>query len=222
MKEGLKKITDFILDCVFPHSCFVCGASDTYFCSVCRRVEWFANPNGIFETQIDSPLNQVISLTRYTAGQSAAKLIEDFKYSFIDAAGVEINYWLKNTTWLSQKIGECDLIIPVPLHRRRLAERGYNQADTIARYLGTIINRPVNSSVLIRARPTKQQATLNRNERLKNVVDAFACVSKKNIINKKIFLIDDVYTTGSTMRECTRILRATGAESVCGFTLARG
>lgn len=222
MKEGIKKITDFVLDCVFPHSCFLCGASDTYFCTTCHTVDWFTKPTGIFAAPFDSSVHMVTSLTRYVAGQGAARLIEDFKYSFIGSAGAEIHTWIKNTSWLSQRVGECDIIIPVPLHRRRLAERGYNQAEIIAGYVGGIINRPVDSSFLVRARSTKQQAKLTRAERITNITDAFVCYPSTKITGQKILLIDDVYTTGSTVYECAEVLRTAGAQTVSVFTLARG
>ena len=222
MTEGWNRFSNFLFDYIFPHYCLNCGKSDIYFCASCRTAEWFADPPGIFDYPDNSVLNQVVSLTRYTAGHSVARLIEDFKYSWLNQASQEIGHWLKNTAWLSKKIGDCDLVVPIPLHKRRLAERGFNQAEVIAQYVSLFTNRPLCNSVLIRARSTKQQATLNREDRIKNVVAAFRCVDQKKIVDKNILLVDDVYTTGSTMHECAKILLVAGAKKVSGFTLARG
>jgi len=224
MKEGMKKLTDFLLDCVFPYFCLQCGASDVYFCFLCRQADWFKNPTGIFVhgNEIDSSLTRIISLTKYNSEVDAARLIEDFKYGFINQASTEINVWLKNTAWLNKEIADCDLIIPVPLHRRRFAERGFNQAEIIAGFMSTIIHRPIDFLSLIRAKSTKQQAKLGREKRLKNVIDAFVCKNKEKIVGQNILLVDDVYTTGATLEECAKVLLATGAKNVSSFTLAHG
>lgn len=222
MKEGWNQFVDFLFDCIFPHYCLSCGKLDIYFCASCQTAEWFAHPPGIFDYPDNLVPDQVVSLTRYTAGHSVARLIEDFKYSWLNQSSQEIGHWLKNTLWLKEKIGECDIIIPIPLHKRRLAERGFNQAEVIAHYISLLINRQLCDSALIRTRSTKQQATLNRTDRIKNVVAAFKCVNQEKIVAKNILLVDDVYTTGSTMRECAKVLLAAGAKTVSGFTLARG
>jgi len=117
---------------------------------------------------------------------------------------------------------QFDYIVPVPLHWRRYATRGYNQAVEIARVLGAQSGKPV-LCCLVRSRHTRTQTELSADARTKNVRDAFEVKqSYKNIIrNKRILLVDDVLTTGSTMKECIRALRLERPLSIIGVVAAR-
>jgi competence protein ComFC len=109
-------------------------------------------------------------------------------------------------------------LIPVPLHKAKLRERGYNQSEIFAKHLAGKLNTPVNDQYLIRKRYTLSQTHLNREEREKNVADAFYCAKK--LSGEKILLIDDVITTGSTVNACTEALKRAGADIVDVFVLA--
>jgi ComF family protein len=112
-------------------------------------------------------------------------------------------------------------IVPVPLHRRRLRERGFNQSLLLA---GEVERRravPVLSGVLEKGRDTPSQSTLKRTERLKNLRGAFILVKRGVIEGKKLLLLDDVYTTGATVTECAGVLLKGGAAGVDVVTLAR-
>jgi ComF family protein len=113
----------------------------------------------------------------------------------------------------------ADVIIPVPLHTARQAERGYNQAALLARIVSQEVGVPIGETALVRAKATQQQALLKAVERRENVRDAFAC--RGDVRGKHVVLVDDVCTTGSTLEACAAALRASGAASVCAFTLAR-
>lgn len=115
----------------------------------------------------------------------------------------------------------CDLVVPVPLHKTRLKERGFNQSLFLARELAAIHNLPVDYIHLKRIRATDPQINLKEKERVKNVRGAFAAANGKVFIDKHILLIDDVYTTGATIRECGRILKRAGAKGIDVLTLAR-
>jgi ComF family protein len=110
--------------------------------------------------------------------------------------------------------GTADIIIPVPLHSTRLRERGFNQSAVLARHFAEICPLQVLEKVLIRQRPTPTQTRLKKGERRKNVAGAFVCTDPVLIQGKHVLLIDDVYTTGSTLNECAKVLRDAGAESV--------
>jgi ComF family protein len=109
----------------------------------------------------------------------------------------------------------------VPLDRKKLRSRGYNQSEELARELSKIVKVPAISDVLLKTRPTKPQMELSGQERAKNLLNVFAIKNPEKIRDKKIFLVDDVYTTGSTMEECAKTLRQAGAKSVWGIALAR-
>ena len=122
-----------------------------------------------------------------------------------------------------------DLIIPVPLHNKKIKHRGYNPSFLLAREWDAITRTledglpviPISEDILLRTRWTKSQTGLGRKERLKNIKNAFSVNDSSRINGKKILLIDDVYTTGATAEECTKVLLAAGASRVDVLTLAR-
>lgn len=114
-----------------------------------------------------------------------------------------------------------DILIPVPLHRCRLRQREFDQALALARYLSQGVHIACEAEVLIRQRDTRSQVGLKVAERDRNVRGAFDVRQPQSIRGKAVLLIDDVYTTGATVKECARILRRAGAEWVGVYTLAR-
>ncbi|MEN6351332.1 MAG: ComF family protein [Syntrophomonas sp.] len=115
-----------------------------------------------------------------------------------------------------------DLIIPVPVSASNLRQRGFNQTELLARQIGKELKVGVNANYLFRIKETPSQRELTREEREKNLLCAFEIKDKTKIYRKNILLVDDVYTTGSTIRECTRVLLEAGAERVSVITWATG
>ena len=118
-------------------------------------------------------------------------------------------------------LNHVDLIMPVPLHGRRLREREFNQSLLLADLIGRHVHLPVSFTNLIRTRPSQAQTTLPRKKRLKNLRSAFALRRPDAVARKHILLIDDVYTTGTTVNECAKTLRKAGSADVYVLTLAR-
>ena len=113
------------------------------------------------------------------------------------------------------------MIVPVPLHKRRLKRRGYNQASLISQDLGKLMDIPVVDGCLVRIKEAKPQVdTESVEERWNNVKSAFCCVDDR-VVGKRILIIDDVCTTGATMESCARVLKEGGASSVWGLSVAR-
>jgi ComF family protein len=113
-----------------------------------------------------------------------------------------------------------DVVVPVPLHEGRLRRRGFNQAAHLARELSRRVGMTVDEGILIRHRPTAAQVDLDAKQRKENVRDAFRCINR-GAADKRVLLIDDVCTTGSTLEACAVALRHGGARSVQALTLAR-
>jgi ComF family protein len=121
----------------------------------------------------------------------------------------------------SQQNLQADLVVPVPLHRQRERERGYNQADLIARPLARQLGLPYRAVLLVRTRPRPNKQILTLEERWDSVRGAFATHPGSQVDNLRVLLVDDVMTTGATLDACARALRAAGAKSVIGLTVAR-
>jgi ComF family protein len=113
------------------------------------------------------------------------------------------------------------LIMPVPLHPKRLRERGFNQSLLLARHVSRRIHIDLDFLSLRRVRYTPPQASLAKHQRLQNVQGAFELKNSDAVKGRSILLVDDVVTTGNTLNECARILRKAGAEKVFGLSLAR-
>ena len=115
----------------------------------------------------------------------------------------------------------ADVVVPVPLHRQRERERGYNQADLIARPLARKLGLPYRAVLLVRTKPRPDKHILSLEERWDSVRGAFATRPGTQVDNLRVLLIDDVMTTGATLDACARALRVAGAKSVIGLTVAR-
>ena len=114
-----------------------------------------------------------------------------------------------------------DVLVPIPLHRKRKVKRGYNQAELLAREIGSRMGIPVRTDLLVRVKNTVPLKQLNPKERQNNLKKAFN-MARNDVKLKTILLVDDIYTTGSTMDEAARTLMAAGVECVCFVALACG
>jgi ComF family protein len=167
-------------------------------------------------------------LRRAAAGFSYAhpfvrRIIRDHKYLGIALAGGAVRalaarWAVKHAPAL---YGACETVVPLPLHPARERERGFNQADAVAKALADAIGAGVRRDTVIRERNTRPQAKLEEG-RDENVEGAFSVPRPERCAGKTFLLVDDVWTTGSTMRSCARALLDAGARSVSGFALAAG
>lgn len=141
-----------------------------------------------------------------------------------------LDFKFRNMPWLSEALAaelapvlpkDYDLLVPVPLHPKRFHERGYNQSELLAKSLSKQLGIPWQNS-LSRIRHTPHQTGMNREERLKNLDGAFAMHPKAAVAGKRVILVDDVFTTGTTIRQCARVLYQHGAVEILGATLASG
>jgi len=160
---------------------------------------------------------------------SVIKIIKTFKYRFIKEMAIPISWLLKKYVfWLSAArkfnlLTESPIIIPVPLHYRRLNWRGFNQAELIAQSLSEILNCNFDASLIKRTKIIKPQAEIEeREQRINNVRDIFQIIDRDKVKNKTVLLIDDVCTTGATLNEGARILKESGAAKIIGLVFARG
>lgn len=155
--------------------------------------------------------------------QTLMALVHRFKYHGNIRLARPLGRMLLGTYRQFFQAEKIDRIVPVPLHAKRFRRRGFNQAYLLVdAWKGAGFDTPpVEKDVLFRTRRTVPQTGLGRKERVKNIRDAFSVKNREKIDGKKLLLVDDVLTTGATINECARVLRAAGAERVDVLTLAR-
>lgn len=190
-----------------PPWCMKCGkrlAEEGEFCADCRRIQHlFRRGRALYEYE------------------SAAPAIYRFKYGgrreYADFFGEQVAEYLGDFV---RTVGP-DALIPIPLHRKRQAARGYNQAECLARAVGSRLGVPVQAGYLVRVKNTVPLKYENPEERQNNLKKAFN-IARNDVKLKRVILIDDIYTTGSTMDEAAVTLREAGVEEICFIALACG
>lgn len=152
-------------------------------------------------------------------GGALATALRRFKYGARPDLGRPLGHLLRRAAARADL--QADLIVPVPLHPRRLAERGYNQAALLAAELAESLGAPLAARALTRVRHTPPQAQLARDRRLTNVEQAFRLRAPLRVRGRRVLLVDDVATTGATLAACRAELLAAGARSVTALVVAR-
>jgi ComF family protein len=147
--------------------------------------------------------------------------VHAFKYGGNLTQGERLGRLMADHDYPSFRIEDHELIVPVPLHPRRLRQRGFNQSVLLAREISRQRGIPLDFLALRRIVDTEPQAGLKKDERRSNMRSAFSVPDPGRIRGRRILLVDDVHTTGSTLGECARTLLKGGAESVGALTLAR-
>jgi ComF family protein len=164
-------------------------------------------------------LSRLLACAYYADPLKAA--IHQFKYNDLSSLAAPLGELMtKGWQRLTPQKARVDVIVPVPLHRSRERQRGYNQSALLACELGARLLLPVMEGVLIRTRATAPQVDLGIEERKANVKDAFLCVDD-SLASQRVLLVDDVYTSGSTLDAAYSALRKKGVSYTCAFTLAR-
>ncbi len=230
------------VDFFLPPKCPFCGdptdsfSSDRPCPSCLSRIKFFSPPRcprcGIgFPSPSDQdhlcsgclsrepPFAKARSLCPYEG--LIAEIISRFKFGGVASLARPLGILLAEYRDPEFPFSGIDLLIPVPLHTRRLRERGFNQSLLLAREVSRRRSIPLNFAALRRSRQTQPQTQLSGPQRQKNVRGAFEVRSAGAVADKRILLIDDVFTTGATVQECAKALLDAGAKSVDVLTLAR-
>jgi len=211
----LLKILEVLLDLIFPRECAMCGANGKYLCDLCRKKA----------IHYGRPLygNDIFAAYKYEKGLFVIALIEKLKYKFSQEIAEILGYILHErfNDFLRRASQENFVITFVPIHKKRHLWRGFNQAQMIAKVLANLSGLPL-AEYLVKTRNTPPQVGLKRDDRLKNLIGAFALnINFDRQLAKNIILIDDVSTTGATIKECAKVLKAGGAERVIGMVAAK-
>ncbi len=228
-----------LVDAILPPRCLMCGKvihADNTLCSDCfAKINFISKPycehcgrplpNGTDNSLLCSTCLKAKDVFRTCRSairydEFSKKLILDFKFSNRLENKILLSRWLFLAGEDIFKQG-IDIIIPIPLHYMRLFKRKYNQSAILAVSLSKLCNISVDLQSLKKIKHTTPQIQCSGKQRTTNVKNAFQVVSPEKIKGKRILLIDDVYTTGSTLTECAKALKSAGALSVDALTVAR-
>ena len=208
-----------VLDYFFPPICGMCGEiNENYICNNC-----YENIKKIKKCVINEYNNRNFSKHLYIfryEGIIRNKIIE---YKFEDKGYL---YKMFAKIILSDKktcnfIKKYDVIIPVPISKKRKKKRGYNQSELVANELAQKLNQDIWTDIIIKKKDNKPQSELNKLERIKNVEDIYEINKPIEVKNKKVLLLDDIYTTGRTVNEIARKLKQNQTQEIGVITLAK-
>lgn len=241
---SVKNFYDRILDLVYPPVCGICGKFNQDF--LCKKCQKMLEAEAKFEIdQVDNQeyfFENHLYIFKYEG--IIRKLILNYKFnekSFLYKTFV--NFLLKNEKFF-KILKSYDTIIPVPVSSKRMNERGYNQSELLANDIvkqiieissnhmlnGILITQKDNiqklkcecvTDCLIKNKNIIEQSKLNKEQRQKNIQGVYILKNKEKLINKKILLIDDIYTTGSTANECCKVLQKVKPKKIDVFTIAK-
>lgn len=211
---AIQQITNWGLELLFPPRCGNCGRVDSSWCEDCTAL-LYQHPIAPKEKSLSD------NFTVLSSGVHEGMLREslhNLKYlrqtQLASILGARLVPIFEAQSW------QPDFITPVPMHPKRLKERGYNQADLIARAFASVVNIPYIPNALTRTKETISQVGLSAQERQENMRDVFKAQSEE--FGGKIgIIVDDVLTTGATLHECANALYAGGAKTVYGLTITR-
>lgn len=228
---SLNQLKTLVLDLLFPPRCVGCGASGSFLCSQCQSALPHLSPplcakcgkslsSGTLCYDCENHPKEIEGIrSLFPFDRVMRQAILQFKYQNVKALAAPLAQLMGE--YLSAHPLPADTLVPVPLHPRRLRERGYNQSSLLARELAKLASLPIVEGALLRLKNTPPQTRTNSAEdRQSNVAGAFTCRDQR-VEGRRILLIDDVCTSGATLDACATALKAAGATSVWGLTLAR-
>ncbi|MDX1774988.1 MAG: ComF family protein [Desulfobulbales bacterium] len=230
-----------LLDILFPERCLACGTGmksheNISYCASCRQeIRLICEP---FCITCGKPFDQagganhlcgfcLINDWHFQQARAAVgyrspvtEAVKTFKYGG-KMYGLATFAALAQQYLLAQPLPDPDVIVPVPLHNKRLRQRGFNQAFILSKKIFPEWKHKIDPHILFRHQWSRPQTSLTGAERRRNVKNAFKVGRPDKIKNKKVLLVDDVFTTGATVNECARVLMGSHASEVVVFTFAR-
>ncbi len=236
-----QKIIIWLSDLIFPVKCIGCNKFGDYVCRGCLRTISIKKNFECIGCKRNTPFGQTCYLCAKLSSVDQLLIVADYKNSLVEKTlkflkykfirdleqplSILVKEYLKWLT-LDKKFNVFEanpLLVPVPLHPRRLNWRGFNQSELFAKELADTFQMEVASDVIERTTNTTPQADIeDREQRLKNPNGIFKVGKKENLVGREVLLIDDVCTTGATLNECAKILKVNGVTKVVGLVVARG
>jgi ComF family protein len=225
----LEKLWENFLDLLFPPHCVNCGEIGNFFCADCsNKILKIKSQTCPFCKKLSKngktcptchrkyALDAVISFG-YFKDPALKEIIHNYKYLKISALAEILSSFLVES--ITKEGVEFDAVSFAPITKKRESWRGYNQAELLAEKVAKEFNKPLIK--LIKTKETKTQVGLTRKERIKNLESAFRLERPEEVAQKRVLLIDDVVTTGTTLNECALVLKKGGAKAVYGVVIAK-
>ncbi|MCR5050981.1 MAG: ComF family protein [Paludibacteraceae bacterium] len=216
-----------LFNVLFPHLCPMCGSYCERICDKCISNLPRTEQDVLRDNCTEDALADVAHLKRAAAFMFFEKehpvqlLIHKMKYADQPLIGYQLGRQAAQEFLCSDFFDGVQLIIPVPLHRNRLRSRGYNQSEYIARAISEVTGIPIDTTHVTREKDTPQQALQTGEERKNNVADAFAVNHPEQLYHKHILLVDDLITTGETVKACLRAMRTIRGATFSVFALGK-
>ncbi len=229
MKDLISRIGYGVADALFGSHCRICGRPvgrlHPFVCEEC----WVTFPRMIVESApydtmsqqfiADSGFVRAAALFRYAHGSGVASMIHDIKYHGCESMGRKVGRYAAHEIMASGVLSGVDALVPVPIHWTRRMKRGYNQTEVIARGISDVSGLPV-VKALVAVRPHMTQTKNSFVARLSNLRGAFAYIEDSLKDYRHVLIIDDVYTTGATMKSAAEVLSQESGVRYSIFTLA--
>lgn len=210
-----------LLNLIYPPTCGICGKLNSNF--LCNKCQKQLESQAKFKVEKNQNANYYFQEHLYIFEYQGMIRKVILNYKFNDKSYLYktiVNFLLKNQKFF-QILENYDIIVSVPTSRKRKKERGYNQSELIAKEIAQKTSIEYNNQCLFKTKNIIEQSKLNKEERQKNIQGVYKLHNQKMLQNKKILLIDDIYTTGSTVNECSRILKQAQPKKIGVLTLAK-
>ena len=224
MKEKIITLFDFLLPRICPSCNSKLSIDENFICEYCLSQLDFVTPR-IKEIEYkrdfeeDGIIEDFNSIFQFESDGTLQPLIHQLKYKSNFRIGIYLGNLIAGAYYSEIERWKPDLLIPVPLHHVKKAERGYNQSFYIAKGIASRINIAVSERILIRKKYTQTQTHLSRDKRKENMRNAFLVKKKEKVIGKRCIIVDDVITTGSTINACGLTLKQSGADKIYALSV---
>lgn len=229
------EILNQIVDLFFPNICFICKeklAEKKYICEKCEKNLVMIDEGKCFCCGENTSKNGICEsckkelffdgfISVFEFDKVIQNLIHCYKYEEFKKIGKYLGEILAEKLSRYSFISDVDYILPVPLHHIKKRERGFNQARILGKSVSKKLQIPLKNSAVKRKKYTKSQTKLSKEEREKNVGNAFVIKDISLVKNKRLLIVDDVFTTGSTMKSIASVLKNNGAEKVYASSIVR-
>ena len=210
-----------MLELIYPSVCGICEKIDKeYLCEECKEKLKKYCINEIEDCKENTRVYYDYKIKILRSENIVREKIIEYKFNEKTYLYNTMEKIILNDEKICSFLKKYDIIIPVPMYKKRKQSRGYNQTELISKKLAKDLKIESSNKVLRKVIDTKKQSTLTKKERIKNVENAFNVVNSKSIENKNVILLDDIFTTGSTLNECSRMLKLAGTKEIAILTIA--